>query len=69
MNDNKMINLKIYERDFITLQAMILEHIRKLKSELKSEHLDNEAKKIIEQSINDDRVLFEKLNICKSYNE
>ena len=69
MNEKKVINLKIYENDLALLQAMIADHIRKLRIELESDHLDKEARIIIEQNIRDDRILFEKLNICKLYNE
>lgn len=69
MNDNRIINLKIYESDFIMVQAIVLEHIRKLKNDLQSEHLTDEAKKIIEKTICDDKTLIEKLNLCKLYDE
>ena len=68
MND-KIFNIKINEDDFIMLQAMILEHIKKFKSELFNNELDEEEIANIRKIIQNDRILFEKLNVCKLYNE
>lgn len=69
MNNKKIVTLKIYEDDFYSIQAIILEHIRKMRSDLTQEDLSEETKKLIEKTISENKALMEKLNICKLYNE
>ena len=69
MNNKNVIVLKLYENDFYSIQMVVVDHIRKMRSELNKENLSEEAKKLIEKTLNQDKALMEKLNICKLYNQ
>lgn len=69
MNNKNVIVLKLYENDFYSIQMIVMEHIRKMRSELNKEDLNEETRKLIEKTLNEDKTLMEKLNICKLYNQ
>lgn len=66
--NNGIFNVKIYEDDLLSIEAIILDHIRNMKVQLLEGDLTEEGKNFIMQTISNDKTLLEKLKICRLYN-
>lgn len=66
--NSKIFDIKIYEDDLLNIEAIILDHIRNMKVQLFEGNLSEEAKTLISQTINNDKIILEKLKICRLYN-
>jgi hypothetical protein len=66
--NNKIFDIKIYEDDLLHIEAIILEHIRQMKAQLYEGKLSEDGKNLINKTIDNNKVLLEKLKICRLYN-
>lgn len=69
MNKDTILNIKIDVEDYLLMKTCILDSIRKYKNDLSNNYVDEEAKKIIEKTLNLLKVLLKKLEVCELYNE
>lgn len=66
--NNKIFDIKICEDDLFSIEAIIIDHIRNMKVQLYEGELTEEGNKLIKQTIENDKILLEKLKICRLYN-
>ena len=66
--NNKIYNIKLYEDDLLSIEMIIINHIGKMKSKLYQGELTEDENKLIKQTIDNDKMLLEKLEICRLYN-
>lgn len=66
--NNKIFDIKICEDDLFSIEAIIIDHIRNMRVQLYEGELTKEGDKLIKQTIENDKMLLEKLKICRLYN-
>jgi hypothetical protein len=66
--NNKIFDIKIYEDDLLSIEAIILDNIRNKKAQLLEGDLTEEGKIVIKKLIDNNKTLLEKLKICRLYN-
>lgn len=66
--NNKIFDIKICEDDLFSIEAIIIDHIRNMRVQIYEGKLTKEGEKLIKQTIENDKMLLEKLKICRFYN-
>lgn len=69
MPNKKLMNIKIYEDDFILIKIAIISSIQNISKNINNLDLDNETKDKLQNDIFKYKQLLSKLEICKLYNE
>lgn len=69
MPNKKLMNIKIYEDDFILIKIAIISSIQSISKNINNLDLDNETKDKLQNDIFKYKQLLSKLEICKLYNE
>lgn len=67
--EKKVLNIKMYEKDFVLIKIAIVSEIQKLNKSLNEIELDDLTRLKFESNIINYKKLLSKLETCKLYNE